>query len=426
MATFLVGTCVQYYFFSGLPDRLHNACSSGLPEVPPAKSLQRENVSSVSLDTTDAASPPQQPTNEGEEAPPPPTWEAIRSIPADLAASLKVIWDNPPILFRLVFLGLEIAFEDASIVVIAAQMGITLPWLGNKDAVAGNIWASIGVACGKMGGVVASILMIRYYHPPENPSKYFPIFVLILISCLVIWIFPVVTDLERKGFISANVARAIFLIGFFTYFFMSTLPKLGLMSLLQSMVTQVENGPRVFGFIAIIATSFDALVIMLLSILFVNYTILNALWITAGVYTAHGVLELIFGPLLILGPMKRTRDGEVHREDHANKETSSLVPPRPDEVVGGTYTQRSASILIGEPKNLVSPRLPHPTRSVAVSFQAAAVLGSSAHIPISGSVNRRVSLLAGATPSGTGGVLENYTRAHSPRTFGGASLPRRF
>lgn len=344
--TFLVATALQFFFFRSLPDDSPAGPAVADNSETASQSMMGEQHLN---DTADGQV----------EGPPPSGWEAAKSVPSDLLEALKLIWSHPPILFRLLFLGLEIAFEDAAIVVVASQMGITLPWLGDNDSVRGNVWTSVGVAAGKFGGAIASYLMIKYYQPPEEPKKFFPVFVLILLSCTVMFVFPATVDAYELGKINANGARALYLAAFFVYFFLSTLPKLGLMCLFQSMVSQVENGPRIFGFIAIVATTFDALVVMGLSIIFVKQSnIKDALWITAFIYLAHGVLELIVGPLLVLRPLQEMAGGSPTagstEETRLTSDVGSPVATKDDgeeDALAGTYTQRSVSVMAVNKRN---------------------------------------------------------------------------
>lgn len=386
LVTFAVATALQFYFFTQLPDQMDTAKKS-LAESSSSLSLAEKTTVNEGHIATSGEN------NDSVAESGPTGWDAVKGVPSDLLEAVRVIWKHPPILFRLIFLGLEIAFEDAAIVVIASQMGITLPWLGDNDGVNGNVWTACGVAAGKFGGAIASYVMIRFYHPPEEPRKFIGIFGLVLLSCTVVFVFPATVYAYDHGVVGAYGARALYLVGFFVYFFLSTLPKLGLMCLFQSMVSQVENGPRVFGFIAIIATSFDSLVIMGLSVLFVKVdSIEDALWYTAFIYLAHGVLEMIVGPLLVLRPLQAS--AETHQQE-STEETGLLKPSTgaepevspfsPTGPQTGTYSQRSASILVGiQGDSLTSPR--------GGASHRTAVLSTS-HTVFTGSVARRVSTL---------------------------------
>jgi hypothetical protein len=298
----------------------------------------------------------------GGEGPPPPLLVAIKAVPSELLAALKLICSHSPLLFRLVFLGLEIAFEDAIIVVVAAQMGIRLPWLGDGSAVNGNLWTAAAVGAGKLGGAVASFLMMKFFAPPKAVMGYWLLFVSIFFSGATVVAFPLVTAHQHDGTLSTFASRAIFFAAFFVYFLLSTLPKVGLMTLLQSMTNEIENGHRAFGFIAIVATTFDAVVIMLLSAVFMRHgaaasaldmpDFISSLWLVAYVYVAHGTLELICGPLLILRPVRHIppapggppEEGEDAEEGAEEAEPASvLLPPTrtPRSPRDGVATPRS-------------------------------------------------------------------------------------
>lgn len=411
---FLIATILQFFFFRSLTD------DTPAPEEAP-------------LVVADAEAPV-------EEAPPT-FWVQIKSVPSDLLGSLQVIWSSKPILFRLIFLGLEIAFEDAAIVVIAAQMGIFLPWLGDNDAVTGNIWTSLGVASGKLGGAIASLIMMKFFTPPEKPTKFVIVFILIFVSTLFVLVFPATVEAREGGHISDDSARALYLTAFFLYFFFSTLPKLGLMCLFQSMVSQVENGPRVFGFVAIIAMSFDAVVVMALSVLFNRMEFKNALWVTAFVYVGHGFLELIFGPLLVLIPMEKIAEAAAANEgpsdDNASmaaKNTSSSEAPAapvvavesPEEQVGSYrarmtrpsrldaadsyYTQRSAAVPVSAPEDVPNTLTVGGDRAEVGSVYA--VMSVSKNFAY-GSMARRKSAL-GAQPREAEATVNTYGSVQSP------------
>lgn len=356
MATFLIATILQFYFFRQLPDD-GEPSEGASPQENEETKLLTANQSTYSLDDKSginhesSVSPPAEAVEgaAAPEGPPPSFWQMVKSIPSDLWEGLKVILQNPPILFRLVLLGLEIAFEDAAIVVLASQMGIELPWLGDGDGVRGNIWTAVGVASGKLGGALASFGMIHYYHPPENPWKFLPIFFLVLLSCCTIFVLPATVYAYDQGSIDAYGARALYLVTFFVYFFLSTLPKLGFMCLFQSMVSQVDNGPRVFGFIAIIATSFDALIVMGLSVIFEKRSMQDALWITAFVYLGHGVLEMVLGPLLVLKPMEEMMEKKAAMQQAADEAAAA------NQTGEGQHLEASKPIAVATAEDTTSP-----------------------------------------------------------------------
>lgn len=254
--------------------------------------------------------------------------EKMCGILGDLKESFDLVISHRAIFWRLIFFGFELAFEDASVVVLAAQVGIRAEWMGNGNAIHGSIWTSIIVAVGKVGAAAASFGMMKYYHPPENIMGHTKLFISIGLSTLVILGVPFAFDGYSSGNLSALGARAVTLASFLLYFFLSTLPKLGLMSLLQTMVSQVENGWRAFAFIAILATTIDSVVIMALSLLFTqaentkhdDAAFSRSLWITCYVFLAHGLLETIVGPLLVLRPAAADAEEFAKKQKLAEEE----------------------------------------------------------------------------------------------------------
>jgi hypothetical protein len=93
----------------------------------------------------------------------------------------------------------------------------------------------------------------------------------------------------------------------FLFFFFSTLSKIGFSTLMQSMAAEVDaTAPggnvtgRVFGFVAAFVTATDALVLMALASLFSALSLQVALWAVTGFIAAHGIVELLLGPRLVL------------------------------------------------------------------------------------------------------------------------------
>ena len=101
-----------------------------------------------------------------------------------------------------------------------------------------------------------------------------------------------------------------------------------MMTLLQNLASQIEGGGRVFGFIAIIVTIVDGAVIMGMSLVFKHYDIQSALWITSAMYVAHGLLEVVFGPCLILSSPVASSDHNSPIVLTAMEENADAVPAR--------------------------------------------------------------------------------------------------
>lgn len=352
VVTFLVASLAQWYFFSRMASLARDSESDserGSPLLNPAKDAEKGKGAAAA-----AASPADDIATAG-------LWVQLAGIPGSLLEALKIIISNRPILFRLCFLGLEIALEDAVVVVVGTQLGLSLPWMGDGGAVRGNIWTSVCVAVGKLGGLIASLVMMRFFKPPSQIRGFWFLFLLVFVSSCATLGFPATVVGVRTGVLTERAGQALVLLTFFVFFFFSTLPKIGLMTLLQNMVSQVENGPRIFGFIAIVATTFDALVIMGLSAIFDRFPLEESLWITAGIFCAHGLGELTLGPALVLMPLSHaappapaTDAGYSKLEATAVRDASPLVrmPPSqrpPAESPRMVPMGRSPLVSIGSP-----------------------------------------------------------------------------
>ena len=272
----------------------------------------------------------------------------VHSIPHDLAEAFGILLDHRAVMWRLIFLGMEIAVEDAVIVVVIGHCAVSLPWMGENDAVRGNVWCAMCVCCGKVGAAIGSYLMMKHFIAPTTMRGFWSLFGLVALGSLTAVGFPLSHVLLEDGDISANTARGVFLATCFLFFLVTTLPKIGFMCLLQTMVSSIENGHRVFGFIAIIATLLDAGVIMLLTTFFDIYSTSWALWLTVFFFAGHGLLELILGPWLVLG------GGTKHLPPHANykEEENSTLEFRkmPDSAIAAQDSQISASMRSFSPR----------------------------------------------------------------------------
>ena len=253
------------------------------------------------------------------------TWIAVKEAVGSLGETVKVIWAHSAVKWRLFFLALEIALEDAIIIVVAAELTLKAKYFGKNDAVLANVWSAGLIACGKLGGVLASYVMMHFFEPPTNIQGYRKLFVLIFIGGVSTVGFPLshmlaqISEYEKLGI-------AALFVTFFVFFFFSTLPKLGFMCLLQNLAAQIDGGGRIFGFIAVIVTAVDALVIMGISLVYRDFPIEKGLWITFIIFASHGLLELLVGPLLVLralvDPPKEGGEGSAKAG-----EVSASLPP---------------------------------------------------------------------------------------------------
>lgn len=91
----------------------------------------------------------------------------------------------------------------------------------------------------------------------------------------------------------------VFVAAFF-FFLFSTAPKIGFATLMQSLAAEADASGRIFGFVAAFLTGMDSVVLMVFSSVFAAVDLQQALWITSGCIVAHGVIEMLFGPSLVL------------------------------------------------------------------------------------------------------------------------------
>lgn len=172
----------------------------------------------------------------------------------------------------------------------------------------GNVVVVGIVAIGKIGGVLAGV-WVKGWEPPETRGRgWMWLFVSVFLSCSFIVLLPVSVQALPSAPIVARVLPFVASLGFL---FFSTGPKIGFQTLLQNMVA-AEQAPQVFGFVAFAVTAMDGIVIVVISSIFAvqcpdtsgeqcsHENLLVALWIVAGIYVLHGVLEILAGPCLIL------------------------------------------------------------------------------------------------------------------------------
>jgi hypothetical protein len=228
---------------------------------------------------------------------------------SDVCSGFRIVFSSVPLLARLTFLGLETALEDALVAVVLPQLVLHSDlFLSNSTSTWGNVVVVGIVAIGKIGGVLAS-LWVKGWEPPETRGRgWMWLFVCVFLSCSFIVLLPLSVQLLSSAPTVAPVLPFVASLGFL---FFSTGPKIGFQTLLQNMVA-AEQAPQVFGFVAFAVTAMDGLVILVISSIFAvqcpdksgeqcaHENLLVALWIVAGIYVAHGILEILVGPCLIL------------------------------------------------------------------------------------------------------------------------------
>jgi hypothetical protein len=262
------------------------------------------------------------------------------------------------LLSRLVFLAVETSFEDAMVVLMIAEYAVYV--IADGDPIEGNFWANIIVAIGKVGAVIAGLLMNKFWTPPETSDirtcKY-SLFLAFFFSFLLFLSFLVLLhpSLPKEPFVArgfrrlflctaiaglmalgvpaayylhalgnTEAATGLIFVASFLFFFFATIPKIGFATLLQSISAEEDASGRIFGFAATFVTATDAallmgrlpssssssclsssssaslLVYLVLSLLF-EETLERGktFWICGGLFVAVSAFEGFFGPYLM-------------------------------------------------------------------------------------------------------------------------------
>jgi hypothetical protein len=236
----------------------------------------------------------------------------VSALCGDVAAGIRIVCRNVPLLTRLVFLGLETALEDALVAVVLAQLvlhsGIYITPGSALSEPFGNFWVVTIIACGKIGAVAAAAYMKDWTPPDEHSASGWRwLFTSVFVGSLFIPLLPFAIYLDSCGArSSAQILPFVAALGFLTF---STAPKIGFQTLLQSLVAE-EHAPQVFGFVACLVVAMDGLVILLVSALFSGFCgdqgvcatpdLQNWLVVVSAMYVGHGALEMVVGPCLIL------------------------------------------------------------------------------------------------------------------------------
>ncbi|KAK3238696.1 hypothetical protein CYMTET_51310 [Cymbomonas tetramitiformis] len=225
--------------------------------------------------------------------------EKLSSYFSSLKSAYAIILAHRPIFWRMFFFALEMAIEDAFMVVVVPQYAYHAHWLGGGNAVATNIWSSLIIASGKVGAFVAAYLMMSRWSPPTSPQGYLKLFWFVLLGSIFMGLLPVsyyVGDVYHAHFI-ATALMIVCSVGFFAF---STVPKLGFMTLFQSMVAKVDASGTVFAWLTVCVLITDAMVIVILSLVGQFLPLFPTLCLTASLYICHGIIECFIGPSLVL------------------------------------------------------------------------------------------------------------------------------
>ncbi|GBG29907.1 Hypothetical Protein FCC1311_061272 [Hondaea fermentalgiana] len=247
------------------------------------------------------------------------TAEEDSGILKSLWEGAVMTWSTRPIRWRLLFLGLEVAVEDAMVAVIVTEYAFTSHYFGDGDATRTNLFTALIVAVGKVGAVVAGFFMHSCWAVPTKKKGFRPLFASVLLASASVWLLVVAYGLERSApndihGKTAWISRVLVFLSVTLFFLLSTAPKIGFETLLQGMVTSVEKGEKIFGFVGPFISIVDSIVVMGISLAFSmmkgncsdgdfecqSSHFLSALSIIAAFYLAHGIFEALLGPRLML------------------------------------------------------------------------------------------------------------------------------
>lgn len=238
--------------------------------------------------------------------PDPISWSTFKLLANAVREGAALTWANKRIRYRVLFFTIETSIEDAMIALIAAQIGsqvfvdsdikLRYAW--------GNLWGAGLVACGKSGGVIASVLMHRYFtidpYAPDPNSSYRPLFWFAFLGGLSALALPIIYHFRLSGDLGDVASTLLIFVSMFLFFLFSTISKIGFSTLMQSMAAEVESTAKVFGFLAAFVTATDAIILMGLSAIYATVGFEKALWISCGLIATHGLFELVLGPRLVL------------------------------------------------------------------------------------------------------------------------------
>ena len=251
--------------------------------------------------------------------------DEFEDVAANVWSGLKLCWGHTAVRWRLIFLGLETALEDAMISLVLMEFcisGVT----GTQAVAKGGFQANVIIAVGKVGAVISAYIMNKYWAPPAPPTEgdmssqlsavelhrqqtapFRPLFYCVFFGGLCPLLVPVALHLKTTGTDETLCLLLVYAAAFF-FFLFSTVPKIGFATLMQTLAAQADASGRIFGFVAAFLTAMDSLVLMGMSALFANFDLQMALWISCGIIAVHGLVEVVFGPALVLAPQDPLQD----------------------------------------------------------------------------------------------------------------------
>ncbi|KAL8446216.1 hypothetical protein Emed_005171 [Eimeria media] len=280
----------------------------------------------------------------------------------DVKEGFHLVLGKKALAWRVLFLALETALEDSVVSVLLPLLALYTPslfggvkalgWEGGPPVegpllmdptapapaaaaaaaapvsiLAANVWATCLISAGKVGGCLGSSVMQRLWGPPSlsaafvssprsqsssggrssssssGSSSYRCLFGCVFCSSLALLLLPLALLMREEWGAPWSVSVGLVFVSSLLFFAFSSAPKMGFAALLQSLVVSQQAACKVFGFVGAFVTVVDALCILLVNGLFVSLLPRGPLAAVSAVcvlFLAHGLLEAILGPLLVL------------------------------------------------------------------------------------------------------------------------------
>mmetsp|Transcript_14983 Transcript_14983/g.24385 ORF Transcript_14983/g.24385 Transcript_14983/m.24385 type:complete len:524 (+) Transcript_14983:195-1766(+) len=245
--------------------------------------------------------------------------QEVEGLFASVWTGAKLCWQTRPILYRLLFLGLEVAFEDAMVSVLVAEYAYSSRFFGDGDPTESNLATALIIGVSKIGAILAGWFMHSVWKPPTTKGGFYPLFASVLLGSISVCGLVLAHQLELGNLdqpksATAWLSRVLVFVSVFLFFLFSTAPKIGFATLLQGLASSVEGSGKIFGFVGPAISIVDSVVIMIISFAFGAFKgqcqeddehcrsehFGYALLLACGLYLLHGVVECFIGPKLML------------------------------------------------------------------------------------------------------------------------------
>eukprot|EP00475_Leptophrys_vorax_P038916 TRINITY_DN6950_c0_g1_i1.p1 TRINITY_DN6950_c0_g1~~TRINITY_DN6950_c0_g1_i1.p1 ORF type:complete len:563 (-),score=113.69 TRINITY_DN6950_c0_g1_i1:45-1679(-) len=250
----------------------------------------------------------------------------------NIVEGFRMTWQRKRLFWRLIFLGLESSFEDIILCILVPLYAVY--GLGSMDSIfssgtataailgsppsynylAGFFWAAVLSSIGKLGSLISATCMGKCWKIPDfdedldginsqdfERKAFSPLFKFVFLSGISVGCFPLAWHLwvDQNSYWPS---QAVLMIGLLLFFGLSNIPKIGFQSLIPSLADSEDdqNTLSMLGFVGTFVTVCDCIVFSIFAGVFNWVGFEVALGISAAVIALNGLIELIFGPCLIL------------------------------------------------------------------------------------------------------------------------------